>query len=39
MVRLYIMEDEGKRLIDINTEFSIDDILADDWEFYEVENV
>lgn len=37
--RLYIMEDEGVRLLDVNTQFTISDIIAVDWEFYEGENV
>ncbi len=34
MSRLYIMEEGGLRLIDIDCQFSIRDIQADDWEFY-----
>lgn len=34
MTRLYIMEEGGLRLIDVDCQFSIRDIQADDWEFY-----
>lgn len=34
MTRLYIMEEGGLRLIDVDCQFSIRDVQADDWEFY-----
>ena len=33
-VRLYLMEKEGKRLIDVDTQFSLDDVMAEDWELF-----
>jgi hypothetical protein len=35
IVRLYHIGDDGIKLIAINMRFSIDDILANDWEFYD----
>jgi len=34
LTRLYIMENTGVRLLDVDMQFSIHDILAEDWEFY-----
>ena len=31
-VRLYNQEPEGKRLIDTDVRFTLDDLMAEDWE-------
>ncbi len=33
MVKLYLEEDKGKKLITGDMKFSIDDLMSEDWEF------
>lgn len=34
IVKLFVNEDDGKRLLHLGEKFSLDDITSDDWELF-----